>query len=659
MASRLGAPSQVAGATTHSHTVPAGTDRVMVVAICWGQAATSVTSVDYGGQAMTRAAANSDGGGRGSELWYLLDTGIDAASGTTITPTWTGTTPTAARTFFFAQAYEGINQTGGASTVTATADDNTGGTPHPITTIDVTETNDGVVAAALWRRFGTTGVSWAADMTAVGFGESGGRAAAAGDRLSSTDGNVDIEGTWDTAPSSHGGCTAAFAPVAAGSGVDVAVGTAADTEVAQPVSPSPAVVTVPMGQASGQDTTNALTAAPGSAAVAIGQTTETSTAGAHTTTAGPATAALGQATQTAVPQPITVGSGQTVTAVGTATEVNESRPVTRNPGPVTTAIGQTTETDEPGPVAAVGDVAVIIGQTAETTTATALTPAPGVTAGSLSQATEAATGFTVTPFADGSTPVGLATETDTTPPLATEAGPVSVAVGQAIEADTTNTILPAAAEATRNINTANEPNAATPLQAAGAAVTTQLGPAAESESSGTVTVDQSATVPIDQTTEVDTTRPMGPLTGFVVVPVGPAADAETAGAFATSETFKPVPKGVPLTLQQQTLVRVQPLTVVDGHGNQTYDYGPGASRTALVGWLQQDRRTESFPDARNPTEQLWLLITNEADLDPVDRIEWTDHPAGPVTFEVHGPVEPAYSPAGFHHSEATLRVHEG
>lgn len=105
---------------------------------------------------------------------------------------------------------------------------------------------------------------------------------------------------------------------------------------------------------------------------------------------------------------------------------------------------------------------------------------------------------------------------------------------------------------------------------------------------------------------------------------------------------------------------VRPAVTTDSHGNDDLDYGAAATRTPISGWLQQDARTETFPDGRNPAEQMWLMITDHADIDVDDRVEWANHPAGPITFTIHGPVEPAYTPiGGFHHTEATLRVLAG
>ena len=112
--------------------------------------------------------------------------------------------------------------------------------------------------------------------------------------------------------------------------------------------------------------------------------------------------------------------------------------------------------------------------------------------------------------------------------------------------------------------------------------------------------------------------------------------------------------GVPdgLLVHQVTIVR--PATSTDAYGNTTRDYGAGATRTTVAGWMQQDQRTEPHEDGRDSLEQRWLLITDHEDIQGYDRVEWD----GP-TMEVDGPPEPAYTPAGYHHTEATLRVVEG
>lgn len=112
--------------------------------------------------------------------------------------------------------------------------------------------------------------------------------------------------------------------------------------------------------------------------------------------------------------------------------------------------------------------------------------------------------------------------------------------------------------------------------------------------------------------------------------------------------------GVPVGMLPHQVTRVRPASSTDAHGNATYDYGAAADRKVMPGWVQQDRRDEPRSNGRDPLEQQWLLVTNDADIQGHDHIEWS----GP-TMEVEGPPEPIYTPAGYHHTESTLRAVEG
>jgi len=188
--------SASAAASTLNYTVSAGSDRCLIV--CFGSeynGSTSVTSVDYGGQAMVQAFSiqTADSGyAANTSCWYLLDAGITAASGNTITPTYS-TTP--ADEMITAASYTGVNQTGGASTVleTATAESNES-TPNPFTTIDLTEASGNLVVAAITCGNATT-FTWAADMTEQEDLADASSAMSFADRLSTTNANVTIEAT--------------------------------------------------------------------------------------------------------------------------------------------------------------------------------------------------------------------------------------------------------------------------------------------------------------------------------------------------------------------------------------------------------------------------------------------------------------------------------
>lgn len=112
--------------------------------------------------------------------------------------------------------------------------------------------------------------------------------------------------------------------------------------------------------------------------------------------------------------------------------------------------------------------------------------------------------------------------------------------------------------------------------------------------------------------------------------------------------------GVPDRLLPHQVTIVRPAVSTDSYGSQRYDYGVGATRTTVAGWMQQDRRMEPRTDSREPLEQRWLLVTNHQDITGRDRIEWD----GP-TMEVEGPPAPVHTPAGYHHTETTLRAVTG
>lgn len=109
--------------------------------------------------------------------------------------------------------------------------------------------------------------------------------------------------------------------------------------------------------------------------------------------------------------------------------------------------------------------------------------------------------------------------------------------------------------------------------------------------------------------------------------------------------------GVPEHLLPHTLTLTHPTTSTDAYNDTTLTYSGGTSITA---WLQQNTRTEPHTDGRNPLEQTWLLVTNEEDVRGRDRVTFDD-----AVYEVEGPPEKVYTPAGFHHVEATLRVVTG
>lgn len=116
--------------------------------------------------------------------------------------------------------------------------------------------------------------------------------------------------------------------------------------------------------------------------------------------------------------------------------------------------------------------------------------------------------------------------------------------------------------------------------------------------------------------------------------------------------------GLPDSALPHTVARVRPATTTDSYGNTVRSYGGSATRTNMAGWLQQDHRSEPRAEGRDANVQAWLLITNDSDILALDRIEWTG-PNGALVFDVDGQPEPVYTPAGYHHTETTLRVVTG
>jgi hypothetical protein len=108
----------------------------------------SLTSVSYGGQMLTlvssKGIANGCCTGR-TEMWILGEAGIAAASGTTITPTWSSTPNTP---LYSHAVFKHVDQTSpvGATTTASVAGD----TPNPIPVSPLATTNgDFVVAGAV------------------------------------------------------------------------------------------------------------------------------------------------------------------------------------------------------------------------------------------------------------------------------------------------------------------------------------------------------------------------------------------------------------------------------------------------------------------------------------------------------------------------------
>lgn len=122
--------------------------------------------------------------------------------------------------------------------------------------------------------------------------------------------------------------------------------------------------------------------------------------------------------------------------------------------------------------------------------------------------------------------------------------------------------------------------------------------------------------------------------------------------------------GIPEYLLVHTVTRVRPGVETDSYNNEVfnYEFDPGPALTKEIkAWIQQDQRTQMSQEniarqGRYPAEERWLFISNDED------VRWQDHVVVPelgLTFHVYAQPEPTYSPSGFHHLEATLRIVEG
>ena len=217
---RLDAAASVA-ATTQSYPVSAGSDRMLVVAVgAETNGDNGVASVDYGGQAMVagpEVLANAGGGFTAlTSLWYILEAGIAAASGSTITPTFDSARDDE---IISAASYTGVNQAGGGSTLLESASDSVTTGTGPITTVDLTEAADNLIVAISCHGTNTT-AAWQADMTEQTDQTDTSSALTLADRLSTTGANVTIECTW-SASNRHGVCSAEFAAAVGVSITDV------------------------------------------------------------------------------------------------------------------------------------------------------------------------------------------------------------------------------------------------------------------------------------------------------------------------------------------------------------------------------------------------------------------------------------------------------
>ena len=168
-------------------------------------------SADYGGQALVEAIQIGIGASNHnvSSIWYLLDSAIAAASNTTLTMTCSTANPDSE--MLTAAAYEGVNQTGGATTLIATNSYASDSSPANPALCDLTEVTDGLVVAG-YNYESVGSISWNAAMNELSDISSSSAQGSMADRLSTTSANVDIEATAGATPSRVAMVSAAFAP---------------------------------------------------------------------------------------------------------------------------------------------------------------------------------------------------------------------------------------------------------------------------------------------------------------------------------------------------------------------------------------------------------------------------------------------------------------
>lgn len=197
--------SASAVASTLAYAVSAGSDRLLVVMVSaeWGGSSNEnrvPDDVDYGGQPMVKARTELAGVPAGTQsnasIWYLLDAGIAAAVGTTITPTWSNPLDVNEE-IIQAASYEGAKQDSGV-VIEHKGDNVEATTPNPFTTVDLTESDGNLIVAqgAIGDNAPAGVASWQADMTEQEDTSGTTMAASFADRLSTTGGNVTIELTW-------------------------------------------------------------------------------------------------------------------------------------------------------------------------------------------------------------------------------------------------------------------------------------------------------------------------------------------------------------------------------------------------------------------------------------------------------------------------------
>jgi hypothetical protein len=137
-----------------THTAGSGSNRVLVFAVGYENGADpGISSISYGGQAMTRAVQDVAGTSiyNRVELWYLKEVGIDAATNSTFSVTWGGTAP--ADPMYAAATFAEVNQTTPIATTSSNSSD--AATPNPITTSVSVQAHELTVSAVITGNSGS------------------------------------------------------------------------------------------------------------------------------------------------------------------------------------------------------------------------------------------------------------------------------------------------------------------------------------------------------------------------------------------------------------------------------------------------------------------------------------------------------------------------
>ena len=355
--------------------------------------------------------------------------------------------------------------------------------------------------------------------------------------------------------------------------INVPVGAAAETDVAQPVAFDQAIagdvgpatevdraelvivdqnVPAPVAAATESDQAQAVAFdQPVPAVVAAATESDQAQAVAFDQNV-PATVAPASETDAAQP----VGFAQNVPAsVAAAAEMDTAQPITADqvtPAPVAVAA----ETDTPQPVTVDQNQAAAVGPATETDRAELVTVDQNQIA-AVTAASETDTAQPVTASQDLVTPVTPASETDTAQPVTVDQN-VPAVVAPAAESDTPQPVgidqaNPAAVAAASETDVAQAIGVSQPFEApvtpavetdqAQPITTDQPGaasvaPAAETDVAQPVAFDQNQPANVTPASETDTPQPIGTVVGSLLVNV--AAAVETAIAAAIQTLFRPI-----------------------------------------------------------------------------------------------------------------------